>query len=421
MGELFRNPAFVKLFTASFASQMGTTIGNMAFAFYLLDHFASQPSYASFAELMYSLPTLVVFFLVGVAADRLDRQRIAEYSGWIRLVLTIALLASVYAGILPLVFTILFLRSGVAKFYAPAETALLQGIMPEELYERAAGLNQMIFGVFMLFGVGMGALAYTTIGIYGAIMLDGVGFIVSALLVRACKIDKAVRQPAGEASWRSLNLRSVLKDFWTGVIYVLQNRLLLTLIIGFLLFGLLNGAFAVLPMFTMKYKLVPDAYERFMSLFAIFLGVGFMIGSAIGAELSKRLKPHIVIILSLLLLSGMMALLGVVNNVWLYLSLVSLAGILLAPLNIAIGGWLPKIVEPAMMGRVIGLTDPVLMLGQSVALGLISLLYPQWLSLPLIYTVLAVVVLLAFILYAVTLPGLARSSNRKLEQPGING
>ena len=34
--DLFKNRNFVRLFFAAFASQMGTTVGNMAFAFFLL-------------------------------------------------------------------------------------------------------------------------------------------------------------------------------------------------------------------------------------------------------------------------------------------------------------------------------------------------------------------------------------------------
>lgn len=72
--DIFKNRNFVRLFFAALASQMGTTVGNMAFAF-LLDRFSSQPSYTTLAELMYSLPTIFVFLIVGVVADRFDRKR----------------------------------------------------------------------------------------------------------------------------------------------------------------------------------------------------------------------------------------------------------------------------------------------------------------------------------------------------------
>lgn len=74
--DIFKNRNFVRLFFAALASQMGTTVGNMAFAFFfLLDRFSSQPSYTTLAELMYSLPTIFVFLIVGVVADRFDRKR----------------------------------------------------------------------------------------------------------------------------------------------------------------------------------------------------------------------------------------------------------------------------------------------------------------------------------------------------------
>ncbi|MFD0131475.1 MFS transporter, partial [Bacillus subtilis] len=47
--DIFKNRNFVRLFFAALASQMGTTVGNMAFAFFLLDRFSSQPSYTTLA------------------------------------------------------------------------------------------------------------------------------------------------------------------------------------------------------------------------------------------------------------------------------------------------------------------------------------------------------------------------------------
>jgi DHA3 family macrolide efflux protein-like MFS transporter len=83
-------------------------------------------------------------------------------------------------------------------------------------------------------------------------------------------------------------------------------------------------------------------------------------------------------------------------------------GIMLAPLNIAIGGWLPALVDPRQMGRVTSWNDPLLMLGQSVSLGLIALLYPRMLPLEVFYTALAIILLLVFIFYAFTLPRFER-------------
>ncbi|UUZ82390.1 hypothetical protein LJK88_49840 [Paenibacillus sp. P26] len=126
----------------------------------------------------------------------------------------------------------------------------------------------------------------------------------------------------------------------------------------------------------------------------------------------KRFKPHGVMIVSILAASVLIGLMGAAGNPWVYLVLVFAAGLVMAPFNIALGGWSPQIVEPSMMGRVTAWTDPVLTLGQSVTLGLISLLYPKAISLELIYGVLAAIMAGAFALYAWTLPGLTGRAGR---------
>ena len=104
MKVLFRNPTFCKLFFATFTSQLGSVVGTMAFAYYMVDKFSEKPSLATTAELMYSLPTLAVFWIVGVIADRFDRKRIATYSDWIRAGLTLLLLIFVHYDLLFLCF-----------------------------------------------------------------------------------------------------------------------------------------------------------------------------------------------------------------------------------------------------------------------------------------------------------------------------
>ncbi|AJY74649.1 hypothetical protein [Paenibacillus beijingensis] len=269
------------LVTKFIFSQLGSTIGTMVFAFYLLDRFSGQPGYASMAEMVYSAPTLLVFL-------------------------------------------ILFLRSAVAKFFAPAESALIQGVLSKEQYVQASGINQMLFGVFTLFGTSLGALTYTAVGITGAVGIDGCGF-------------------------------------------------------------------AVLPLFTMKYKLAEGHYETYVSLFTLFLGIGFLLGSVIGSALVQRFKFHNVIMYGMLLCGLLTALLGIVNHAWLYLAVVLLAGIIMAPVNMALGGWLPQLVESSKMGRVSAWIDPVMMFYQTLMLGMITLFFPSILSLGMIYSFLAAI------------------------------
>ncbi|MRX73775.1 MFS transporter [Bacillus lacus] len=409
--DIFRNPNFVKLFFAALASQMGTTIGNMAFAFYLLEHFSNQPYYATLAELMYSLPTIFVFFIVGVVADKFDRKKVAENCDWVRAGLTVLLFGSLFIHSVPLIFFILFLRSAVTKFFFPAENSLVQGILKKEQYAQAAGLNQILFSLFMVFGVGLGALAYKTVGIHGAVVVDFISFVASGLLIRACKIPKHARLPNGNVSWKEISISGAAKDFKEGILYIYRNKLLASLIFGFFVFGFVSGGFAILPMFTMKYKYSPDNYELYASFFAIALGVGLIAGSAIAAYLSGKVKTYKLMVFPIFIASTLVFVLGFTDTLSIYLAAVFLLGICIGPVNVAIGGWMPKIVHPRLMGRVSGWIDPMMMFAQSLTLGAIALLFPKIVvSIDYLYYGMGMIILAVSIFYAMTLPKLSRTA-----------
>ncbi|MGP1907213.1 MFS transporter [Metabacillus sp. JX24] len=418
--KIFENRNFVKLFFAALASQMGTTIGNMAFAFYLLDRFSHQPSYATLAELMYSLPTLFVFFLVGVVADRFDRKKVAENCDWIRAFLTVLLFGSLFLNSIPLIFFLLFLRSAVTKFFYPAEASLVQGILSKEQYAQAAGLNQILFSIFMVFGVGLGAIAYQTIGLKGAVTFDFISFVISAILIRRCKIPMEARLPNGKAKWKDFSISSTYRDFKDGILYIVKNKLLASLVFGFFVFGFVNGAFSILPIFTMKYELSPDNYEKYASFFAISLGAGLLAGSLIGTLMSSKFKPHQMMIYPIFVSGILIFMLGLTDHLGIFLATVFIIGTCIGPINVAIGGWMPKIVHPKLMGRVSGWTDPLMMFAQSLTLGIIAVVFPKFISnIEYLYYGMATVILFVFLFYALTLPKLSKEleySQKKLAQ-----
>lgn len=406
MLKLFRNVTFAKLFTAGIASQLGSVVGTMAFAYYLVDRFSSRPSLATTAELMYSLPTFAVFWLVGVIADLVDRKFIAVYSDWIRVGLTLLLLLFVQLDMLPLCFLVLFLRSAISKFFGPAEMGLLQGSMKQEEYVQVAGLNQMVMGLFMLFGMGLGAATYHFVGIQGAILIDMLSFVISGLLIQWCKFPEEVRIPNGPTKLRDIRLSLVFKDFHQGIQYIIRHRLLLILISGFLFFGVVNGVFAVLPIFTMKYKLSSDNYMVYSSLITVFLGCGFIIGSFVVPLLIERFNRAKVMITSLFFTSVLLVVLGLASHVWMYLPVTFIAGLCISPVNIVLGSWMPELVIPQNMGKVNALSEPIMMFGHSMALGFVALTFPSLVSVTWLHYILGICTLFVATFYLSVLPPL---------------
>lgn len=383
---------------------MGSIIGVTAFMFYLLDKFSEQPFFATLAELMYSLPTLAVFFIVGVLADRMDRQKIALYCDWICAVLCLALIGAIWLDWMPLIFTILFLRSAVGKFFFPADQAMVQGILSKDEYAVAAGLNQMTGSMFMLFGNMLAIFIYWNVGIQGAIVFDLITYVVSALLIMSMKVDEEVRLPNGKHKFKDIHIGMVWKDFGAGFTYIKNSKLLMSLIFGFFLFGVVNGGLSVMPAFIMKYKLAPDNYEQMMMWMGIVFGVSVLTGSVICSILSKRIKLSTAIIIGLFISGTAIGLCATAPNIWVFFVFTVQVGLSIPLVNIGLGGWLPKIVDPKMMGRVQGAITPINMLSHTVTLALIAAFFPKFLSVEALFWVVGGALFTVGLFYMFTLP-----------------
>ncbi|WP_018883903.1 MFS transporter [Paenibacillus massiliensis] len=413
---VFRNSSYVKLFLASLTFQLGNVIGLTAFMFYLLNRFSNQPAYATLAELMYSLPTLVVFLLVGVVVDRLDRQKIAAHCNSISAILSIGLLLAIWMNWMPLIFMFLFLRSAVCKFFLPAESSLIQGILSKETYTVAAGLNQALGSLFVLFGSALGAVAYWNIGIMGAILIDAISFTVATFLIRACSIEEKTRIPNGESGWRNMGIRMIASDFKEGFIYILRSKLLLSLIMGFFVFGIVNGGLSVMPIFILKYKLVPDTYEQYSVWMGMIVGVALLIGSLVASMISSRFKLYQLISVGLLISGVMLAAAGLMNNIYSFFVFSFLGYFALPAVNIGLGGWLPRIVAPQMMGRVQGWINPLMMLSHSFTLGMIGISFPAAISIEALFLLIGGCLLAVAVYYLATLPRYTEDEPSSLTQ-----
>lgn len=417
MLQIFKNRNFLWLFLANFTSQLGSVVGMTAFMLYLLRKFSNQPSYATITELMYTLPMLFLFFLVGVFADRLNRKKIAMYCDYISACLSVILLITIMQDWIFLSFCVLFLRSGVSKFFQPAQSSLLQGILTEDQYATSAGLNQLVSSLFMLFGGAIGTIVFWKLGVEAAIIIDTISFILSGLLIQVAKLSKEITNPNGHHTLRDLKFSVVLKDFKEGIVYILNNSLLRSLLSGFFLFGVINGGFSVMPSFILKYKLAPDNYEEILIYIGVAFGTGVLLGSIVGSMLAKKMELQNMIIVGLTI-SGLCVIAGGFSTSPLaYILWQFIIGLILPIVNIGIGGWFPKIVEKRMMGRVQGWIQPIILLSQSITLGLIALFYPAVLKIEWLHAIVGVSLSIVGLYYFFVLPKYMKTemSNAALE------
>ena len=83
-----------------------------------------------------------------------------------------------------------------------------------------------------------------------------------------------------------------------------------------------------------------------------------------------------------------------------------ITGVILAPVNVALSGWMTELVDPKFMGRVSGWTDPLMMLAHSVSLGVIAVMFPAFVKVDTIYFAIGILLLLVGGYYLLVLPRL---------------
>ncbi|NOV00997.1 MFS transporter [Paenibacillus planticolens] len=406
--DLFKNKNYARLFAAQLTSQIGSVTGLTAFAFYMLDHFSSQPAYATITEMMYSLPTLAIFFLTGVAADRFDRQKIAVNCDMINIGLSLTLLGAIAWGWMPLVFALLFLRSAVSKMFHPANAALVRGVLHPEQIPSAMGMNQMLMSAFILLGTSLGAVCYWHLGILASVAIDMLSFSISAVFIARCRIPLEVRLPNGPSSWKSFKLTQIGSDFMEGLRYVRHNPIVLALLTGILILGLANGGGSVMYLFNLKYKLAPDTYESLQIGMTAILGAGMIVGSLISVRLVKKIPLHQMIILSFFLGAVVHGLQAVVTELVPFMALYLVYALSVPLCNVAFFGWLAQVTEPKMMGRVQALIQPLMMITFTAMQGLIAFAFPKQLSLEAIYYTVGAAEFVLALYYLLLLPSLAQ-------------
>jgi MFS transporter, DHA3 family, macrolide efflux protein len=417
--RIFRNRTYRSLFLAQFTSQFGSVIGVIAFTFYILDRFSSQPYYATLTEMMYALPMLFLFFLTGVMADKFDRQKIALYSDWICSGLSILLLLFIWMDFLPLVYMTIFLRSAVGKFFHPAQSSIVHGILSKDEYPVAMGMNQLLNSVFIIAGNGIGALVYWKIGVAGAIIIDALSYFISGILISKIAITNDVKKPNGHFKISDINLSIILKDFQMGLRYVLQQPIVFSLMLGIIILGVINGGLTVMNIFIMKYKLAPESYEQTQILLSSVSGVSVLLGSFVTVYLIKKFSFYQLIIASFILPGIVFLLESQVTNKYLFMMLHFFFAFTVPMFNIAFSGWLGQIVDRKMMGRVQGLITPLSLLMMTMTQGFIAFAFPKYIPVEVIFYIVSFAALIVGTYYIMTLPKLVKKEKQSQTKTAI--
>jgi MFS family permease len=247
---VFRNPAFLRLWLAQAATQVG---GNMVlFALLLIVKEATGSNTAvAILILTFLVPAVLLSAVAGVYVDRIDRRLILVATNLIRGILFIGLyfVGENYALILLLNTAV----SIVNVFFSPAEAAMIPVVVPRPLLIAANGI--FIITLNAAFALGFALLGPLVVNIASAeevILVVAVLFFVATALCVALPASPPNRKPESQAGAGALGsvmeaeraVESTFAQLREGISFIRGHRAiswsLLYLVISSSLLGVLG-------------------------------------------------------------------------------------------------------------------------------------------------------------------------------------
>ena len=188
------------------------------------------------------VPVLLLSLLGGQAADRLNRKMILIIANVIRLLLSFALLASVFlpaGSALPIIFCVAALLGCVNAFTPAAANSLFPQLVPRQELPNAIAWNSLGFQTAVIIGPAAGGLIY---GFFSAATVYCVAIVLVTFAILAISTAKtpAHKKLANARGWSMV---------FEGLGYIRRNKIVLGAISLDLVVVFFGGAKALLPVF----------------------------------------------------------------------------------------------------------------------------------------------------------------------------
>lgn len=235
------------------------------------------------------VPGIVLGSVAGVLVDRWDRRRLLVATNLLQAATVAALLVLVREpGLLPVVYVVAALQSGLSAFSLPAETSLLPSLVPEDDLVPANALNALNNRLGRLVGLPLGAAVHAAAGLGAVVALDVASFLVAAGLVALLRVRHV---PPPRTPERPPRLRAFRKEWVDGLALIRRDRSIGVL---FVVFGLMTFGGTMLDPLAAPW--VRDVLHEGIGVYALLMTTHSLAGIAgslaVGA-IGARVAPHL--------------------------------------------------------------------------------------------------------------------------------
>jgi len=194
---LWRNPAFLRFWAADAVSVFGSLITRIALPFtaiLMLDASAFEMSLLVLADLV---PSCVVGLPVGVWVDRRRRLPLMIASDVMRasVLVSIPIAAAFDALTLVQLYAVAFFASALTALFNVAQISILPALVSREDLLEANSKTSATQSVSEIGAFGIGGWLVQLLSGPGAILIDAVSFLASAVLLRSVPVNEMLPAP----------------------------------------------------------------------------------------------------------------------------------------------------------------------------------------------------------------------------------
>jgi MFS family permease len=312
------------------------------------------------------LPGMVGGSLAGVLVDRWNRKRVLIAADVGQAAGSLLLLFSFQSGEFQLwhLYAVALAQGAFAMLQAPAESATVTLLVPEQHRERANGIQALAFPLAGMVAPAVVGLMYAPLGVGGIITVDLLTFAAAALIVAVLPIPQPAISAEGAAT-----RGGILREWRGGLRFVGQRPPLLALV-GFLSLAnfLWNGPLEL----RIPYFIALTGSEQQMGVGVAAASLGAFAGGALVAT-AGGYRPRMRLLLIGLVVNGVMIVMfGLVRGLP---ALGAVIFLLMLPLPV-IGALFSSIVQvktpPDLQGRVFAVQGQLALLGSTTSFLLVG-------------------------------------------------
>ena len=339
------------LLGASAISQTGDWLYNVALLVWVYDRTRSA-GWVAVVTVARLVPYVVIGPLGGIVADTFDRRRVLIVSDLLRAALMMGLaLVTGLNGPVILAAALACATTACGTAYRPSVVAMLPDIVSERTLAAANGAESVVENLSVVVGPAIGAALLALGGATGAFALNGVTFLISALLAVSLHVRSrgtaADSQPAEDLTRGRRLARGFHELGRSSDARVLAGYMLGT--------SFIYGALTVILVLVASEQMRTGTNG--VGILYAALGIGGIAGAAIVSRLANSARLGAILFCGLLLTAVPIAMLAITNGGVPAFALVTVSGLGTVIVDVLTLTQLQRAVPAAVLGRVWGALD----------------------------------------------------------------